>query len=268
MLFELAGSSCSGKSTLAWSLGERLEKVVVHDFDELGVPEGADRQWRNRMTEVWVRRALEYQDYGLDLLLTGQSPLGEVLAAPSAPLLDGIAVCLVDVSDEVRRRRLTHRDPGRWDASAVDAFLGWADWHRKHARDPRYRPEVIINDSWPEMAWQHWSEWTAGDRRWSTHLIDTTGQSVTDCADQVVRWVAEQREALRSGQPRTVARLAGSDASRGRPHLLTHFRRGLQLGAAVALRRMRGETGPCRSISGSREGSRCRPGWRPCGAGR
>ncbi|WP_329485426.1 AAA family ATPase [Kitasatospora sp. NBC_01246] len=200
MLLKLTGSSCSGKTTLANAVGERLEKAVVHDFDELGVPEGADRQWRNRMTEMWVRRALEYQDHGLDLLLTGQSPLGEVLAVPSAPLLDGIAVCLVDVSDEIRRRRLTHRDPGRWDPPAVDAFLGWADWHRKHARDPRYRPDVIINDSWPEMAWQHWTEWTADDRRWSTHLIDTTDQPITDSADQVTQWIAGQREALRSGR--------------------------------------------------------------------
>ncbi|MFF3712946.1 hypothetical protein [Streptomyces phaeochromogenes] len=65
------------------------------------------------MTEMWVRRALEYQDRGVDLLLTGQSPLAEVLASPSAPLLDGIAVCLVDVSDEARRRRLTQRDSDR-----------------------------------------------------------------------------------------------------------------------------------------------------------
>ncbi|WP_431682917.1 hypothetical protein [Kitasatospora sp. KL5] len=113
MLLKLTGSSCSGKTTLAQSAGERLGRLAVHDFDELGVPDGADRRWRNRMTEMWVRRALEYQDRGVDLLLTGQSPLGEVLASPSAPSLDGIAVCLVDVSDELRRGRLAVRDPGR-----------------------------------------------------------------------------------------------------------------------------------------------------------
>ncbi|MFI8086651.1 hypothetical protein ACIF6L_38435 [Kitasatospora sp. NPDC086009] len=99
-------------------MGERLSGIVVHDFEELGVPDGADRIWRNRTTEMWVCRALEYQRRGLDLVLTGQSPLGEVLAVPSAPLLEGIAVCLVDVSDKIRRRRLTERDPGRWDTPA------------------------------------------------------------------------------------------------------------------------------------------------------
>ncbi|XVS66508.1 hypothetical protein ACQPYE_10745 [Actinosynnema sp. CA-299493] len=200
MLLKLTGSSCAGKTTLAHAMGDRLGRLAVHDFDELGVPEDADRRWRNRMTEVWVRRALEYQDRGVDLLLTGQSPLGEVLATPCAPLLDGIAVCLVDVSDEVRRSRLTTRDGGRWDAPAVDAFLGWAAWHREHAKDPRHRPDAITDGGWPRMAWHRWTGWTAGDRRWRTHLIDTTDRPVAESAARVERWVTRQRDALRSGR--------------------------------------------------------------------
>jgi hypothetical protein len=200
MLLKLTGSSCSGKTTLAFSAGDRLGRLAVHDFDEVGVPGSADRHWRHRETEMWVRRALEYQDRGVDLLLTGQSPLGEVLATPSAPLLDGIAVCLVDVSDEVRRSRLTTRDAGRWDAPAVDAFLGWAAWHREHARNPRHRPDAIVDDSWPHMVWHRWTGWTADDRRWCTHLLDTTDQPVANSADQVEQWVVHQRDALRSGR--------------------------------------------------------------------
>jgi hypothetical protein len=64
VLLELTGSSCSGKTTLAYAVGERLGRLAVHDFDELGVPEAADQRWRNRMTEMCVRRVLEYQDCG------------------------------------------------------------------------------------------------------------------------------------------------------------------------------------------------------------
>ncbi|MFE3453915.1 hypothetical protein ACFXJ8_33810 [Nonomuraea sp. NPDC059194] len=77
------------------------------------------------------------------------------------------------MSEQVRRGRLTKRDPGRWDAPAVDAFLGWAAWH-KHAEDPRYRPDVIVDDSWPRMVWHRWTGWTSDDQRWRTHLLDTT----------------------------------------------------------------------------------------------
>lgn len=200
MLFKLTGSSCSGKTTLAYAAADRIRQIVVHDFDELGVPEGADLRWRHRMTEMWVRRALEYQDRGIDVLLTGQSPLGELLAVPSAPLLNGIAVCLVDVADDVRRVRLAERDPGRWDSPAVDAFLGWAAWHRKHALDPRHRPDVIIDNSWLEMAWHRWTNWHADDPRWRTQLLDTTDQPVTESVDLVERWITEQRDVYQAGQ--------------------------------------------------------------------
>lgn len=62
--------------------------MAVHDVDESGA-------LRDAAGEFWVRRALEYQERGTDVLAAGQAPLGEVLAAPSAPLLDGIAMCLV-----------------------------------------------------------------------------------------------------------------------------------------------------------------------------
>ncbi|MFB7617917.1 hypothetical protein [Kitasatospora sp. NPDC056181] len=201
MLLKLTGSSGAGKTTLAFAVADRLDGVVVHDFDEVGVPAPPiPPGWRNRTTEVWVRRALEYQARGTDLLLSGNSPLGEVLAAPSAPLLNGIAVCLIDVADQDLRDRLAVRDGGRWDQAATDAFCGWAAWHRGHARDPRFRPDVIIDGSRPEMAWHRWTTWTAEDPRWRTHLIDTTGRSLATSVDQVERWVTEQREAHRSGR--------------------------------------------------------------------
>jgi hypothetical protein len=83
VLFTVAGSSCSGKTTLARACAD-LGRLAVHDFDEVGVPSWADVRWRHKALEEWVRRGLAYQDEGVDLLLTGQSPLGEVLACPSA----------------------------------------------------------------------------------------------------------------------------------------------------------------------------------------
>ncbi|MFE9890492.1 hypothetical protein [Streptomyces scopuliridis] len=77
-----------------------------------------------------MRRALEYQDRGVDLL-----------------------------------SRLTVRDPGRWDVPAVDALLGWAAWHRNQAEDPRYRTDAVIDDSRSRMAWRRWTGSSAGDRR-------------------------------------------------------------------------------------------------------
>jgi hypothetical protein len=137
---------------------------------------------------------------GLDLLLTGQSPLGEILASPSAPGLDGIAVCLVDVADEERRRRLDRRDEGRWSPAALDAFAGWSAWHRGHAEDPQYRPEVVVDGSWDGMVWDRWSAWTKEDPRWDTYVLDTTGRSFAESRDDLEHWVMGRRRAHRSGQ--------------------------------------------------------------------
>jgi hypothetical protein len=56
--------------------------------------------------EEWVQLALSHQQEGRDLLLTSHSPLGELLACPSAIRLAGISACLLDCSDQVRIQRM------------------------------------------------------------------------------------------------------------------------------------------------------------------
>ncbi len=200
MLLALTGSSGSGKTTLAYAVAGLLPSLVVHDFDEWGVPSDADTAWRQRTGEHWLRRAHALQESGQDLLLTGQSPLGEVLATPSAYGLDGIAVCLVDIDDDERVARLADRDGGRWSAEQLDAFVSWGRWHRGHVADPQHRPDAIIRDCWPGMLWGRWSDWSAGDTRWHTDILDTTGATVDESVDALVGWVEAQRDARREGR--------------------------------------------------------------------
>jgi len=192
MLLYLTGSSCSGKTTLASAAARRIPGLAFHDVDEAGAP-------RNAPSEDWIQRALDYQLRGIDMLLTGQAPLGEILAAPSAPQLEGIAVCLVDVADDVRRERLEQRQPGTWEAQAVEAFLNWAAWHRGHAADPHYQPELLLSGSRENVAWHRWTAWGAEDPRWATHVLDTTHEPIEQCVQRVEAWITEQREALRDG---------------------------------------------------------------------
>ncbi|MGA5298646.1 hypothetical protein ACPCHT_01885 [Nucisporomicrobium flavum] len=176
-----------------------MPRLVVHDFDEIGVPRSPDGDWRQRSTEVWIERVLRYQADGVDVVLTGQSPLGEVLASPSATALDGIAACLVDVDDEVRLRRLDERDPGKWDRDAQRRFIGWARWNRGHAGDPRHLPEAI-RPGWRRMRWDRWSDWTHTDPRWSVRVIDTTGRDVRESAADVREWVVDARSRFARGE--------------------------------------------------------------------
>lgn len=197
MLLVLTGSSGAGKTTLA--RGVARPGLRVHDFDEVGVPSDADTVWRQRTGEHWLRQAIAIQAHGDDLLLTGQSPLGEILATPSATALDGIAICLVDVAEDERHQRLAGRDPDLWSAAQLDAFAGWARWQRGHARDPQYHPEVIVDGGWPAMRWDRWRDWTAADSRWHTTILDTTGRPVDESTAALAGWVDQQRAAQRAG---------------------------------------------------------------------
>ena len=111
MLFLLFGSSAAGKTFALAALHGRVPGLAVHDFDEIGVPAGADAAWRHRAIEQWVRRALDYQAEGTDVLLAGQTPFGELLAAPSASRLDAISACLLDCDEDTRVARLLARGP-------------------------------------------------------------------------------------------------------------------------------------------------------------
>jgi hypothetical protein len=144
----------------------RVTDLAIHDFDEIGVPPGADAAWRRRANEDWVRRALDYQAQGMDMLLAGQTPLGELLEAPSAPRLEAISAWLLDCDDETRVTRLDARGP-EWltrSAAELQDYLNWAEWLRSHARERHVR------------------------------VIDTSALSVEQVADELAAWIAAERD--------------------------------------------------------------------------
>ena len=142
-----------------------------------------------------VRCAAQRQDDGVDVLLAGQSPLGELLACPSVVLLDGVAAWLVDADDDVRLDRLARRDGHRWSETEREAFLGWAAWHRDHARDPAARQEVVTASGWAPMRWSRWTGWTADDPRWRVRVVDTTDLTPSAVATRLAREVLAVRAA-------------------------------------------------------------------------
>jgi hypothetical protein len=149
--FVVTGASGAGKSTvrrlIAPELGDSVQCVELGDVvDVPGVPTIAWRQWA---TEMVVRCALELQTDDRHLLLSGDPvAVGEVLAAPSADQLDGVAACLLDVDRAAQAVRLHSRgdDPG-----LLVHHVAFADWMRGHVRDASHMPEVLITNGWEKM---------------------------------------------------------------------------------------------------------------------
>ena len=203
MLFLLFGSSASGKTSVLNAVRGRYSDLAVHDFDEIGVPSGADTPWRHRANEAWVQRAPRYRHQGTDLLLGAQTPFGELLATPSATLLDGLTACLLDCDDDTRSARLARRGLEWFDRGGgdVQAYLNWATWMRHHANQPTWQIDVIRQPhTEAEMRWARWTDWQRGDQRWHVEIIDTSGSATSELADAVSRWIRLERS---SGRART-----------------------------------------------------------------
>ena len=106
MFFLVSGAAAAGKSTIARRIPNLLPNVECHDSDEEPAP---DEYLRCSTLEEWIVLALKAQREGRDFLLAAQSPLGELLACPSAAELDGISACLLDCSDTTRIARIRAR---------------------------------------------------------------------------------------------------------------------------------------------------------------
>jgi energy-coupling factor transporter ATP-binding protein EcfA2 len=184
----LTGSSGAGKSTVrrlvARELAPDTECVELgHVVSFSPVPTIA---WRQQSTEAVVQRALALQAEGRHLLLAGDPvAAGEVVAAPSADNLEGIAACLLDVSPDVQAARLAQRGD---DPRLFADHIAFADWMRGHARDPGHMPHVLSTNGWDAMRWDRLTNVDPSSGGWAVHVIDTSERSSEQVGQQVLTW--------------------------------------------------------------------------------
>lgn len=194
MLLLVTGASGAGKSTvrrlIAADLRPAIESVELHHV--VGSEPVPTLAWRQRSTEAVLRRALELQAQGRHLLLAGDPvAAGEVVAAPSAGELDGIAVCLLDLDPDVQTARLSARGD---DPSLFVHHIAFADWMRAHARDAGHMPQVLQTGGWDEMRWDRLRD-AAG---WAMRVLDTSALTPQAVAREVLTWC---RDALAGRAP-------------------------------------------------------------------
>lgn len=191
MFFLVTGASGVGKSTVRRLIEPEFAGVL--DVVELGMLGGTPKweiEWRHRMVERAVRRALDAARHGEYFLLCGDPvPPGEVWAAPSAAELDRLEVCLLDAREAAQTARLLRRGD---DAKLIGHHVAFADWMRRHVADHRHRPEVITGGAWSEMRWERWVGNAAMKTPWSHSSIDTSDRGPAEVAALVSRWIREK----------------------------------------------------------------------------
>lgn len=183
-LYFIAGASGSGKTAMMNDLQSLLgHSVAVYDFDDIGVPEGADKKWRQESTEKWLQKLLKD---GKDACLLGQIVLGEILACASAQHIKKINFCLLDVSDFERIQRLKKRNT----YGADQNMLNWSAWLRMHHQAPQWVQHVIKDDCWDGLVFSRWDQLNHWDSLADVTLLDTTALSIPEVSASVAEWIA------------------------------------------------------------------------------
>jgi GNAT superfamily N-acetyltransferase len=184
MIYFVIGTSGSGKTACRERLKKCLPNCDIHNFDDIGVPAGADKQWRQETTERWVKQLAE-QPLSQSILL-GQMTPGEIIACPSSSLLEAINIIVLDCSDEVRVKRLQSRP----NFIVNQDTLNWASWLRMHCHDPQWQQHVILQDSAAVMQFDRWVD----EKSWppSVHIdtIDTTNLSIGEVVHSIKQCIA------------------------------------------------------------------------------
>lgn len=185
-IYFVAGASGSGKTAIIPNLKKILgNSCSVYDFDDMGVPEGADKKWRQKSTEKWLQRLLQENN---DVCLLGQFVLGEILACPSAQQIGMVNLCLLDVRDFERIQRLKTRNTYIDDQNT----LNWAVWLRMHHYDPQWMQHVLKEDCWDGLNFSIWDRLENWDGKANVRDIDTTDLSVNQVAESIANWVREK----------------------------------------------------------------------------
>ena len=190
-IYFVTGASGSGKTAVMPNLKELLgDNIAVYDFDDIGVPDDADKKWRQESTEKWLQKLLSD---GKDTCLLGQIVLGEILACPSAKQIDKVNFCLLDVSDFERIQRLQERNTDvsteARRAQVDQNMLNWSSWLRMHHQDPQWTPHVIQEDAVSHMDFSRLSALKSYEEVANVKILDTTELALHEVAQQLADWI-------------------------------------------------------------------------------
>jgi len=108
-MYIITGVNGVGKSTVMPSLRKLLpEQYVIHDFDERGVPDGADRTWRMNELKQWIEVFVQNAKKGLSTVICGFSKTDDFDEIDVENVLE-IRLILLHADPETVRERLENR---------------------------------------------------------------------------------------------------------------------------------------------------------------
>lgn len=177
-VYFIGGVSGAGKSSIIPHLKSLLpaDEYAIYDFDERGVPDSVDERWRQSESEHWLQVAIRNAEQGISTIVCGLSQPDEILECESAANAPPILFCLLDLSDEKVRERLSKRYETAENVLAL----------RKVSR---VTPEEFItsNISYAKLLRELFGEY-------QSLIIDTSQDSESQTVHKIAQWIMKMQE--------------------------------------------------------------------------
>lgn len=172
-IFFITGVNGIGKTILISELKKILDMSVfeIHDFDERGVPDNADKTWRQSETLHWVQVGKENLIKDYKTIICGFMKFPELNDALQQEKIDG-EICLLDASGQTITDRILKRYENNPD--------GVSDLNRTVGKTP----EKFASDN----------VWVVSQFRQQAHelgyfIVDTSDLSPDEVGTSVGKWI-------------------------------------------------------------------------------
>ena len=127
-IYFISGSSGVGKTTVMTEIQKSLPKnYETHDFDENGVPSGADHAWRLKETKKWIELGKEKAEQSISLVVFGFFNPEELKDIVPKDFPFTIETILLDARAEVIEERLRDRNKNKDALDSLERVTGSAE---------------------------------------------------------------------------------------------------------------------------------------------
>ena len=175
-LFIITGVNGIGKSTVIPDLKRKLDPVsfVVHDFDERGVPDNADREWRKSEMKYWVTVAKSNLGENLSTVVCGFVKVSDINSALEDTPDITVSVCVLDASPVTISKRILSRYTTPESLVELERTTGKT-------------PEKFVSDN----VWVA-SKFREEANENSYYILDTNEKKPGQVATDIVAWIKTQ----------------------------------------------------------------------------
>lgn len=174
-IFLITGVNGIGKSTLISQLKNKLDASIfdIYDFDDRGVPDNADREWRQSETFHWIKIGKENNNKEKGTIVCGFMKFTEIEDVLSQLSVEA-HICLLDADEKTISERISGRYTNSESVIELERTTGKT-------------PEKFATDNvWVSLKFRE----EANNKGY--YMIDTSSLSSEEVSQKIIDWILKK----------------------------------------------------------------------------